>query len=92
MDISMTQSGSPYENALTERMNGILKNEFYPKRIYQNHKEAKKVLSSNIEIYNNKRPRLSLDYLTPTIAHEIIGPINKKWKEYSKKRKDIIFD
>ena len=72
VDISMTQSGSPYENALAERMNGILKNEFYPKRIYQNHKEAKKILSSNIEIYNNKRPHLSLDYLTPTIAHEII--------------------
>lgn len=38
--ISMTQSGSPYENALAERMNGILKNEFYPRRIYQNHKEG----------------------------------------------------
>ena len=60
IDISMTQSGSPYENALAERMNGILKNEFYPKRVYQNHKEAFKVLASNIEIYNCKRPHLSL--------------------------------
>ncbi|WP_107809987.1 DDE-type integrase/transposase/recombinase [Elizabethkingia sp. YR214] len=38
--ISMTQTGNPYENALAERMNGIIKNEFFPKRIYQNHKEA----------------------------------------------------
>lgn len=90
VDISMTQSGSPYENALAERMNGILKNEFYPKRIYQNHREAKKVLGSNILIYNNKRPHLSLDYLTPAVAHDITGPINKKWKEYPKKRKQLI--
>ena len=90
VDISMTQSGSPYENALAERMNGILKNEFYPKRIYQNHREAKKVLGSNILIYNNKRPHLSLDYLTPAVAHDITGPINKKWKEYPKKSKQLI--
>jgi putative transposase len=42
--ISMTQSGSPYDNALAERVNGIIKNEFYPKRIYQNHKEAIKAI------------------------------------------------
>lgn len=90
VDISMTQSGSPYENALAERKNGILKNEFYPKRIYQNHREAKKVLGSNIQIYNNKRPHLSLDYLTPAVAHHITGPINKKWKEYPKKSKQLI--
>lgn len=40
--ISMTQSGSPYENALAESINGIIRNEFFPKRIYRNHKEAKK--------------------------------------------------
>jgi putative transposase len=36
----MTQSRSPYDNALAERINGIIKNEFYPQRIYQNNKEA----------------------------------------------------
>lgn len=59
IDISMTQSGSPYENALAERKNGILKNEFYPKRVYQNHKKAVKVLAFNIQIYNSKRPHQS---------------------------------
>src|SRR5438067_10106982 len=33
--ISMTQNGSPYENALAERANGTVKNEFFPKRVYQ---------------------------------------------------------
>ena len=89
IDISMTQSGSPYENALAERMNGILKNEFYPKRVYQNHKEAFKVLASNIEIYNCKRPHLSLGYLTPEIAHEKEGEFTKSWKVYPKKKKQV---
>lgn len=39
--ISMTQSGSPYENALAESVNGIIKNEFSPMQIYQNHDEVK---------------------------------------------------
>jgi len=42
ISISMTQSGSPYQNALAERVNGTIKNEFFPKKVYQNHKEAKK--------------------------------------------------
>ena len=89
IDISMTQSGSPYENALAERMNGILKNEFYPKRVYQNHKEAVKVLASNIQIYNSKRPHLSLGYLTPDKAHTMVGTFTKSWKEYPKKKRQV---
>ena len=80
--ISMTQSGSPYENALAERVNGIIKNEFYPKRIYQNHEEAKSILASNIEVYNNRRPHASLNYLTPSAAHEMTGDFIKQWKHY----------
>ena len=89
IDISMTQSGSPYENALAERMNGILKNEFYPKRVYQNHKEAVKVLASNLQIYNSKRPHLSLGYLTPDTAHNMVGTFTKSWKQYPKKKKQV---
>ena len=67
--ISMTQRGSPYENALAERVNGIIKNEFFPKEVYQNHKEAKKTISRIILIYNEKRPHSSIDFLTPEKAH-----------------------
>ena len=87
IDISMTQSGSPYENALAERVNGIIKNEFYPHRIYQNYKEAKKSISKIIEIYNKRRPHSSLDFLTPENAHDQSGQINKRWKTYARKRK-----
>ncbi len=56
--ISMTQSGSPYDNALAERVNGILKNEFYPKREYQNHKDAAKNIDKIIKVYNLQRPHV----------------------------------
>jgi putative transposase len=67
----MTQSGSPYENALAERVNGIIKNEFFPKKIYQNHKEAKRNIIIISDHYNVRRPDSSLDYLTPNQAHNI---------------------
>ncbi|TLU90291.1 DDE-type integrase/transposase/recombinase [Dyadobacter sediminis] len=85
--ISMTQSGSPYDNALAERVNGIIKNEFYPKRIYQNHKEALKAITKIIQIYNSKRPHASIDYLTPDQAHAHEGVLSKRWKSYQRKKK-----
>ena len=82
--ISMTQNGSPYENALAERVNGIIKNDVFPKKVYQNHKEAKKDISKIIQIYNQKRPHASVDYLTPEQAHSKQGDLKKRWKHYSK--------
>jgi len=87
--ISMTQSGSPYDNALAERVNGIIKNEFYPKRVYQNHKDASKAISRIIQIYNSKRPHASIDYLTPEQAHEREGQLSKRWKTYRRKKKHV---
>lgn len=80
ISISMTQSGNPYENALAERMNGIIKSEFFPRRIYQNHKEAKKAIDKIVYIYNARRPHSSLDFLTPNDAHNMSGTITKRWK------------
>jgi putative transposase len=85
--ISMTQSGSPYENALAERVNGIIKNEFFPKKIYQNYKEAKKTIARIILTYNERRPHSSINFLTPEQAHSKEGIIKKRWKHYSKQEK-----
>jgi putative transposase len=93
--ISMTQSGSPYENALAERINGTIKNDFFPKKIYQNHKEASKAVCKIVQIYNQKRPHASLNYLTPEQAHSKQGDFKKRWKHYSKLKKqkeDILKD
>lgn len=87
--ISMTQSGSPYDNALAERVNGIIKNEFFPKRVYQNHREAVKAIAKIIHAYNMKRPHASIDYLTPDQAHSHQGILTKRWKRYQRKRKNV---
>ncbi|CAF1163355.1 unnamed protein product [Didymodactylos carnosus] len=82
--ISMTQNGSPYENALAERMNGIIKSEFIPRRRYQNHNEAKKAIDRIISTYNQQRPHASLNYMTPDAVYENTGQMQKKWKNYPK--------
>lgn len=94
ISISMTQSGSPYENAMAERVNGIIKNDFFPKIIYQTHQQAQRSIQKIIKVYNENRPHLSLDYMTPGQAHEYDGEIKKRWKQYCKKtkQKEIIMN
>jgi putative transposase len=84
--ISMTQNGSPYENALAERMNGIIKSEFFPRKNFNSHNEAKKTIEKIINIYNSQRPHASLDYLTPDNVYEKTGTIHKRWKAYKKQQ------
>jgi transposase InsO family protein len=62
---SMTQGYDPYQNAVAERINGILKYEFYLNRIIVDFREALHSSINGIKIYNNFRPHMSLDYLTP---------------------------
>lgn len=88
--ISMTQSGSPYENALAERVNGIIKNEFYFKQICQNHQEAKKYIDKSVANYNSLRPHSSVDFLTPNQAHMKSGAITKRWKKYPAKNNQML--
>ncbi len=63
--ISMTEENHVYENALAERVNGILKWEFGLKERFKNKEEANRVLSEAIYLYNKVRPHLSLNYNTP---------------------------
>jgi transposase InsO family protein len=86
--ISMTQSGSPYENAIAERVNGTVKNEFNPNIIYNSHNHAKRSIKKIVDIYNSKRPHLSLDYKTPNEAHEMSGPIVKRLLSSSERQKN----
>lgn len=78
--ISMTEKGDPYENAIAERMNGILKSEFFLNRTFKNYDEALDAVRSSILIYNEQRPHGSCDYLTPAAAHQKEGVLPKKWK------------
>lgn len=67
--ISMTEQNHVYENALAERVNGILKEEFLLGQTLVNFNVAKKMVKQAIEIYNNERPHLSLNYDTPSVRH-----------------------
>lgn len=83
ISISMTQSGSPYDNAIAERVNGILKDEFGLDQVFKNLEQLKKQTSESIKIYNEQRPHLSNQMLTPEIMHlqELLKP--KKWNKKS---------
>lgn len=72
--ISMTQSGSPYENAMAERINGILKTEFGLGMELENYSASLRAVSTAIDTYNRLRPHLNLNMLTPEQAHGSSSP------------------
>ncbi len=68
--ISMTESGSPYDNAVAERVNGVLKDEFGLGERLNGFQEAKVHTEQSINIYNLLRPHLSCQMLTPKQMHQ----------------------
>jgi len=84
MLISMTQNGDPYENAIAERVNGVLKQEWIHNEQYDSFEQGKERIAEIIEIYNSKRPHSSCDMLTPQEAHNHSGKLKKHWKKYRK--------
>ena len=78
--ISMTQSGDPLENAVAERVNGIIKNEWLMHENIIDGNVALKRISEIVNIYNNIRPHASLNYLTPESAYTENGILERKWK------------
>ena len=80
---SMTEKYDPYENAIAERINGILKQEFGIAKKIKDFEVKQKLISNAINIYNNKRPHLSNHMLTPVEMHRQ----NKlKRKQYKSKK------
>ena len=65
----MTQSGSPYDNAIAERINGILKTEFGLRSTFQSYNTAKQNVDQAIEKYNYLRPHFSCNLKTPQHRH-----------------------
>lgn len=78
--ISMTEKGDPYENAIAERVNGILKEEFLLSQTFASFAEAETAVNKAVEKYNHIRPHDSCDKLTPVQAHNQNGFLRKRWK------------
>jgi transposase InsO family protein len=73
IEISMTEDNHCYENAVAERVNGILKNEFYLDQTFMNTKNALNATKNVIKIYNSKRLHVSLNYKTPENVYKNIN-------------------
>lgn len=76
--ISMTYQGNG-ENAIAERVNGILKDEYLLSATFESFEAAKKQMKQSIFFYNTERPHLSVDMLTPAQAHLQTGALKKHW-------------
>jgi len=88
--ISMTENGDPLENALAERVNGILKTELL-EEVFCSYKIAQVAIAVACSTYNYLRPHGSIDNLKPFEAHQKSGELPKRWKNYYQinKKKEV---
>lgn len=86
VDISMTTKYDPYENAIAERVNGILKVEYEIGDGFLGQKDAMREIKYAIWLYNTDRPHMSCNGLVPAQAHMLENYKLKKWsKKFSSK-------
>ena len=87
--ISMTEQSDPLENAIAERINKTIKEEFTDEKeiSFPTIQVAKKSIKQFIDFYNNQRPHRSIDWLTPSQAYKREGELKRHWKMYIKKAK-----
>nr|WP_172966839.1 integrase core domain-containing protein [Patiriisocius marinistellae] len=88
--ISMTENGDPLENAIAERINGLIKEEYLNDYQVNNIKEARELLDTVIKLYNNERPHMSLGNLKPNQVHQSNLKTEKLWKNYYVKNPTIV--
>lgn len=84
--ISMTENSDPLENAVAERINKTVKEEFSENKqiSFSNLREAKIMISQIVHFYNNERPHRSLEMFTPSMAYQMNKILKRKWKAYYK--------
>ncbi len=88
--ISMTENGDPLENAVAERINGILKGEYLKHNQISTIQEAKKQLQQAVRLYNEDRPHFSIGLLTPELVHSKNLKTEKLWKNYYERNRTIV--
>lgn len=85
IQISMSDKGEPLQNAIAERVNGIIKHEYLYFGSLENKQAAMESLDEAVNSYNTVRPHLSCNMLTPEKAHQLNQPMKKLWKNYYRK-------
>jgi len=92
ISISMTEKGDPLENAMAERINGIIKEAYLDNYDIEVVQQARELLQHSVILYNTERPHMSLGNFTPEEIHqsnEITKP-EKLWKNYYQKTTTIV--
>lgn len=79
--LSMTENGDPLENAIAERVNGILKAELL-EEVYPDFETAQNAVAVACSTYNHLRPHNSINNLKPFEAHQLTGSIPRLWKNH----------
>jgi len=69
MQVSMTETLHCYENALAERVNGILKQEYELDGMFRTKEQARKAFEQAVFLYNNRRPHMGIGYQIPSEVH-----------------------
>ena len=91
--ISMTESGNPKDNAVAERVNNTIKNEFFKGMEFYSVREVRAAVKAAVDFYNHERPHLILEGMTPARAAQCEGEMKKRWKSYReigiKKKKGV---
>ena len=77
----MTENGDPLENPVAERINGILKDEYLKHYTITNQSDVMRLLEAVVSLYNQKRPHLSINMLTPEIVHQQQLKVNRQWSK-----------
>lgn len=80
--ISMTESGNPKDNAVAERVNNTIKNEFLKGMEFHGISQVKEAVKAAVDFFNHERPHLSLEGMTPVQAAQCEGEMKKNWKSY----------
>lgn len=88
--ISMTENGDPLENAVAERINGILKGEYLKHYSITTIQQAKDELQRAVRLYNEDRPHFSIGLLTPELVHSKNITTEKLWKNYYQRNRTIV--
>ena len=79
VNISMTESGDPRDNAIAERVNGILKMELL-EPVFTDLEAARAAVTRAVNTYNFLRPHSSISMLTPALVHGRILKLKRHWR------------
>ena len=90
IQISMTENGDPLENAIAERVNGIIKDEYLDCYQVNNIQEATELLQQVIQLYNDERPHMSIGNMKPSQVHITNQKTDKLWKNYYSKNTTLV--